>query len=435
MRKRRLGVKKLLFRIFATFFLTTLVILSGLFLLAHSLKPEHQLSGMSEKNAVFYLESLQQKLNHSLSENGIRQLYDDLHLRARVAGFEDLADQQGLPSFAAIAKEDDRLSSKITLGKHAGYFFAELKGAQPRTAWFIAQSDIPRFFAFPFIGIAGFILLILILSFLTIRWMMSPMKVIIQGVNKISTGDLKYRIQTRHTDEFQLIAEAFNNMADGLEKMIVSKERLLRDVSHELRSPLTRVGVAADLMKDDALKESVKEDLRKMEGLVSEILESYRLKEGATSLRKSPTPLKELIEAVVADYESTSPGVKAVNLPDVVLNVDGMQIERVLRNLIENSIKYAKPDSKATTVTLEKDRQHWVLKVKDDGIGISKQDLPHIFEPFYRADTVRSPGTSGFGLGLSIAHSIAIAHDGELSVSSQQGKGAEFTLKLPDSSN
>ncbi|UXR64991.1 HAMP domain-containing histidine kinase [Bdellovibrio bacteriovorus] len=366
-----------------------------------------------------------------MSENGIRQIYDDLHLRARVAGFEDLANNQGLPSFAEITKKDDGLTAKIALGKYDGYYFAELKGAEPRTAWFIATSDIPRFLAFPFIGIAGFILLILILSFLTIRWMMSPMKVIIQGVNKISTGDLKYRIQTRHHDEFQLIAEAFNNMADGLEKMIVSKERLLRDVSHELRSPLTRVGVAVDLMKDDSLKESVKDDLRKMETLVSEILESYRLKEGATSLRKSAVPLHDLIEGVVADYENTSPGVKITSLPQVILDLDGMQIERVLRNLIENAIKYSRPDSKPIIVSLNKNCNDWMISVKDDGVGITTKDLPHIFEPFYRADTARSPGTSGFGLGLSIAHSIMQAHNGDITVTSQDGKGAEFTLKIP----
>ncbi|WP_413288434.1 sensor histidine kinase [Bdellovibrio sp. HCB337] len=427
---RRRGTK-LLIRIFFTFLLTALLIIGGLFFLAHSLKPEHSLSPLAEQNAVFYLQALHQKLNASMNEEGIQNLHKDLRLYARVQGFEDFADKQGLPHFEELQKEDEHFSEKVILGKHKGYFYAELRNASPRVAWFISAKEVPRGLVFPFIGIAGFVLLILIMSFLTIRWMMSPVKVILHGVHKISTGDLKYRIQTRQRGEFQMIGNAFNRMADGLEKMVVSKEQLLRDVSHELRSPLTRVGVAVDLMTDEKMKVSIKEDLRKMEELVSEILESYRLKEGAASLRKSPTQLKELIENVASDYSDTLPGVIVGSASDITLQIDAMQIERVLRNLIENALKYTKTNSKPISVSLTTTKKECLITVKDDGAGIDPKDLPHIFEPFYRADSARSPGKSGFGLGLAIANSIVEAHDGEIIAKSQLGQGSEFTIRLP----
>ncbi|WP_374028738.1 ATP-binding protein [Bdellovibrio bacteriovorus] len=423
--------KKLLLRIFLTFLMTAVLITGGVFLLAHSLSPEKALSGVAEKNIVFYLSGLQQKLNASLSEEGIEELYKDLHVYARVEGFEDLANRQGLPSFAEIEKEDSHKSDKVSLGRKKGYFFAELKGASPKTVWFISAKEFPRGFAFPFAAIAGFIFFILIMSFLTIRWMMSPIKVLLTGVAKISAGDLKYRVKTRQGGEFQIISEAFNRMADGLEKMVRSKEQLLRDVSHELRSPLTRVGVAVDLMSDEKLKTSIKEDLRKMEEMVSEILESYRLREGEASLKKVEVTWSELLAGIVSDYQEVSPNVLLKLETDGKAFIDPMQIERVLRNLIENAIKYAKENSQEITVTLTKHKDQWCVKVKDDGKGIAEKDLPHIFEPFYRADAARSPGKSGFGLGLAIAKSIVEAHGGRISVQSKLGQGCEFILSIP----
>ncbi|MEK2646601.1 HAMP domain-containing sensor histidine kinase [Bdellovibrio sp. BCCA] len=429
-KKHRLK-KKLLFRIFFTFMLTAVLIIGGLGWLVHSLKPDHGFSPVAEKNAVFYLSALQQKLNSSLNEKGIEDLYKDLNLYVRVEGFENLADQKGLPSFSEIEKEDEHYSPKVAVGKHHEYFFAELKGASPRTAWFVSAKEIPRGFAFPFVAVAGFIFLILIMSFLTIRWMMSPIKVLMTGVKRISMGDLKYRIKTRQGGEFQVLGEAFNNMADGLEKMVAAKEQLLRDVSHELRSPLTRVGVAVDLLKDETIKGSIKDDLKKMDELVSEILESYRLREGASSLKKSPTDLTELVTHVVEDYKDSAPGVRLENPENVSIVIDPMQIERVLRNLIENAIKYAKPQSAPIVVTLNLEKGDCVLRVKDDGVGIAEKDLPHIFEPFYRADAARSPGKSGFGLGLAIAKTIVEAHGGHIFATSQIGQGSEFTIHLP----
>jgi len=421
---------KILIRIFLTFLMTAVVIIGGLALLAHSLSPEHQLSPVLEKNAVFYLESLQQKLNGSLTPEGIRAFESDLQLSARVAGFENIADQQGLPQFKDIEEESKHSTSKVAFGRTQEYFFVELKNASPRTVWFISTKEFPRGLVFPFIGLAGFIMFILALSFLTIRWMMLPIKTVVIGVNKISAGDLKFRIHTRHRGEFQMIGEAFNRMADGLEKMIIAKEQLLRDVSHELRSPLTRVGVAVDLLQDEKLKTSIKEDLRKMDDLVSEILESYRLKESA-SLKKAPTDLSELIINVVDDYKTVSPGVKFAPVVSVVLEIDAMQIERVLRNLIENAVKYSKENSGPIEIALYKSRDNWFIKIKDEGQGIAEKDLAHIFEPFYRADAARSPGKSGFGLGLAIAKSIVEAHEGSLTVSSRLGEGSEFILRLP----
>lgn len=421
---------KILFRIFFTFLLAAIVLLGGLGILAHSFAPTPGLSPVVDKNIVLYLNSLQRKLNQSLSEDGIKALTQDLQLKARVDGFENLADQQGLPKFSDIAPEDRHFSDSFAAGRYHNFFFVELKGATPRAAWFVSAADFPRSMTFPFVGLAAFILFIMFMSFMTIRWMMSPVKAVLFGVNQISSGDLKFRIHTRHRGEFQMIGEAFNRMADNLEKMLVAKDQLLRDVSHELRSPLTRVGVAVDLMNDEKLKSSIKEDLRKMDEMVSEILEFYRVKEGST-LKKSPADLSELASVVAADYKTSGPGVQFVPTGGAEVVIDAMQIERVLRNLIENAVKYSGEGSTPILVSLRHVEDAWELSVKDFGVGIAEKDLPHIFEPFYRADAARSPGKSGFGLGLAIAKSIAEAHGGSLRAESVLGNGAEFILTLP----
>ncbi|NUN04611.1 MAG: HAMP domain-containing histidine kinase [Bdellovibrio sp.] len=426
---KRRGMK-LLIKIFLTFFCTALVIIGGVAWLSHSLQPEKQLSRILEKNSVLYVEALHAKLGANPDAARMTELYNDLNVSVRMQGHEEWANKRDLPTFQEVDEHTEHKSDKLVVGKYRSYFYAGLKNSSPRAVWFISAQDFPRGLLFPFVAIAAFVLLILALSFLTIRWMMSPLKVLLQGVHKISSGDLKYRVRTRHTREFQMIGEAFNKMADNLEKMITAKERLLRDVSHELRSPLTRVGVAVDLLPDEKLKVSIQEDLKKMEILVSEILESYRMREGAVALKKSPVNLVELVKHVVADYEESAPAIK-VQLPEVAeANVDPMQIERVLRNLIENAVKYSHADSQPIQVSLKKGFCDWQMKVTDDGVGIEQKDMAQIFEPFYRTDSARTPGKAGFGLGLAIAKNIVLAHGGQLSVS-RHGRGCEFLCVLP----
>ncbi|HEY1080043.1 MAG TPA: HAMP domain-containing sensor histidine kinase [Bdellovibrio sp.] len=426
---KRRGMK-LLIKIFLTFFFTALVIIGGVAWLSHSLQPEKQLSRIVEKNALLYIEALHTKLGVNPDDAKMNELYNDLNVSVRIEGHEAWANKKDLPTFQEVDEQSEHKSDLLVVGKYRSYFYAGIKNSSPRAVWFISANDFPRGLLFPFVAIAAFVLLILALSFLTIRWMMSPLKVLLQGVHKISSGDLKYRVRARHTREFQMIGEAFNKMADNLEKMITAKERLLRDVSHELRSPLTRVGVAVDLLPDEKLKASIQEDLKKMEVLVAEILESYRMREGAVALKKSPVNLVELIQHVVEDYHGSVPAIK-VNLPSAAeANVDPMQIERVLRNLIENAVKYSLPDSAPIQVSLRKGFCEWQIKVTDDGVGIEQKDITQIFEPFYRADSARTPGKAGFGLGLAIAKNIVIAHGGQLTVS-RHGRGCEFLCVLP----
>lgn len=427
---------RLLFKIFCTFALTALVLVGGLMAVFHSFNGERELPPVAEKNIATYLDFLATKVNRDLSPAGLRAMEQELELRVRVEGFD--AAVTDLPTFAQVDARDIGVSPRFRAGRAEGYFFVAAVTPGPRIAWFAKAEQLPRRWFFPFAGIVTFVLVLFAFSFLTIRWIMRPVFLILEGLRRISEGDLKTRISGKQGRGMIPVARRFNDIAEKLERMITAKERLLRDVSHELRSPLTRMNVAVDLMKDESLKGEMKADLFRMEKLVAEILESYRLKEGGASLRRERASLAEVILGVVGDYHDSKPRVvfessgesgKQLFPADSELDIDRMQIERLARNLIENALKYSGPNATIVRVKVARENGKVIFSVRDDGSGIAEKDRAHVFDPFFRADVARAGHTEGFGLGLSIAKAIVEAHGGTIELAAASG-GTEFIARF-----
>ena len=244
-------------------------------------------------------------------------------------------------------------------------------------------------------------------------------------------GNLKYQVAVTKPDELGKLSESFNSMIRRIREMIISKDRLLLDVSHELRSPLTRIKVALEFVEESQSKESVKEDISDVEKMITEILETERLNSDHGKLILTKTNVLELIKEVCRDLQNKHPGIKPASVPEsVFLNIDSDRIKTVLKNVHENSLKYSKPESLPMEISINDKEKSLVIIIKDNGFGIAEEELPFIFEPFYRVDKSRSKETGGYGLGMSLCKKIMEAHGGSIEIKSELNAGTTVYLKF-----
>ena len=268
-------------------------------------------------------------------------------------------------------------------------------------------------------------------AYLVLTAALRPLRALHEGVRRLSVGDLEVVLENRTRDEFGVLTEAFNRMAARVKDMVRSRDQLLLDVSHELRSPLTRLKVALALLPDSAKKTQAERDVAEMEAMVTELLEFERLRD-PRALRTSREDLVSLIHEAAAPCEGSLPGVRvSASPPELLGDSDADGVRTVLRNLLGNAVKYALADSREIEVSLRRDGPDIVIQVKDDGPGIPEADLPHLFDPFFRVDRSRSRKTGGYGLGLSICKRIVDAHGGRIQAANNPTRGACFTLTFP----
>lgn len=242
-------------------------------------------------------------------------------------------------------------------------------------------------------------------------------------------------------DEIGRLASTFNEMLDRLEALFNAQQRLVADVSHELRTPLTTLRGNLDLLRrgaaeDPEMRQEIIHDMEVEASRMSRMLSDLLLlaqADAGIQLRKEPVELDTLLLEVYRQALLMAEGKVEVHIgreDQAQVMGDADRLRQLLLNLVENAIKYTPPGGQ---VTLSLDREPgWVrISVADTGIGIAPEDLPHIFERFYRADKARSRAQGGTGLGLSIAQWIAEAHGGQITVQSKLGEGSTFTLWLP----
>jgi signal transduction histidine kinase len=208
---------------------------------------------------------------------------------------------------------------------------------------------------------------------------------------------------------------------------------LLLDVSHELRSPLTRMKVALEFVGEDAVKDKLQQEIRELEAMVTELLESERLNSDHGGLVLAETDLVPLVRELAETYNDQQLGVRVLTLPPTLrVMIDADRIRMAVRNVLENAVKHSLPERGPVEIWVEaRDGKAVQVSIRDHGPGIPADEHGRIFEPFYRVDKSRSRATGGYGLGLSLAKKIMTAHGGDIVLTSQFGKGSTFTLEFP----
>jgi signal transduction histidine kinase len=272
-----------------------------------------------------------------------------------------------------------------------------------------------------------FISIIIVLLYFLIRKLFRPLKDLSLAVNQIGEGNYEVKVPVTRKDELGELAESINEMSSRISSSIKSKEQLLIDVSHELRSPLTRIKLGLEV---GSPKDKIEEDVYEMERMVTGLLENYRTDTTFTNLKIENTDAADLLMDTISEYDVIH-RIK-FNTPDheIDLNADSDKMQIVFRNLIDNALKYS---NDIIEIDIKEEPGEVLFIFKDNGIGISENDLKYIFEPFYRADPSRSRKTGGFGLGLSICKKIVEAHNGEIIIKSKVNRGTEVILKMKKS--
>jgi signal transduction histidine kinase len=322
----------------------------------------------------------------------------------------------------------------VKIGKYRSHYLVQISDGPHRVTFDLErrfqQEDTHKKLAIMFIVLST---LIMAGAYLLMRYILKPLKWLTQGVEHVSQGDLEHQVPVKRKDELAELADAFNNMTEQVKKMLHARERLMLDVSHELRSPLTRLKVALEFLPESATKESLKEDVAVMESMITEILETARLRNGYATLNLSEVDLSTMVQEVIDGFAGASPEVTAKEMPSsLTALVDRELCRTVLKNIITNAVKYSSSGEEPVAVTLFHRSPYVVIEVRDRGMGIPEEDLPYIFEPFYRVEKSRSQTIKGYGLGLNLCKTIMEAHKGKIKIESSPDEGTTVTLLFPD---
>lgn len=291
--------------------------------------------------------------------------------------------------------------------------------------------------------IAGIVSLLIgaLLSYFISRRLVSPLKNLTQAAYQIGEGNLDEHVASSSKDEIGLLANAFNSMTDNLKRQEKLRKQLVADIAHELRTPLTSMRSYVEAFQDGVLPAdadnlaSINEEIERLVGLVSDLKDLNIAEMGALAVSLHPVDLVAIIDKAT---HNLSPLVQDKGLslsfmhqePQADILGDQHLLTRLFYNLIHNSYKYTEPGGRIT-VELNSMEDSVQVLIHDTGIGISKSDLPFIFERFYRTDRSRTRETGGSGIGLTLVKQIVVLHQGNISVESKMGEGSVFTVTLP----
>lgn len=287
-----------------------------------------------------------------------------------------------------------------------------------------------------------FIFLIGFGVFKGIGHIMKPLKELQNAAEKMAVGDYETRVKVNSKDEIGQLGETFNKMATSIQQEDESQKQFLATVSHELRTPISYVKGYGEALEHGFIEESQRQETlalivreaNRLEKLTNELLQLSRAANQTDSITLYPLPLAETIREVVRITEQQAKQKKITLLTDIeediIINADEEKIKQIFINLVENALRYSEENTEVM-IRSKKEGKLAVITVQDHGIGIPKEDLPHITERFYRVNKARSRSDGGTGLGLSIVDQLVKYQNGTMGITSTLGIGTIVTIRIP----
>ncbi len=281
----------------------------------------------------------------------------------------------------------------------------------------------------------------LLFTFFLSRRILAPVQALTVTAKHLGHRDFSRRVQVHDKGELGELANTFNSMAADLERTEQLRRNMIADASHELRTPLSNIRGYLEAIRDGVVapdKETINslyEEVLMLSRLVNELQELALAEAGELKIVPQEEDVTELIQQAVtgARVQATVKGISvSTDLPEKIphAQIDSHRISQILRNLLDNAVAHT---TRGDSITVAARQQgNWLeISVTDTGEGISAEDLPNIFERFYRVDKSRTRATGGSGLGLTIAKRLVEAHGGQIQVQSELGKGSRFSFTVP----
>lgn len=289
----------------------------------------------------------------------------------------------------------------------------------------------------PYPIIVGVGLALVLLAYLAVRWLFRPVNAIRYGAARIGEGRFDERITAVRQDQLGDLANDINSMAGEVQSMLDAKRQLLLGISHELRSPLSRMRLAIELLDDlesgKTDTDGMRQDIDEMEKIIAALLEAERLNSRHATLHLESCDIEHLIDDLLDDYFSRERQRIEVSIGNAErpVRIDPNRVILLLKNLLANALRYSSESADPVELSVEVQASQLLIRVQDYGPGIPHDQQEFIGEPFFRGDPSRTRHTGGSGLGLYLATLIARAHGGSLQLDTSYRDGAAFEVRLP----
>ncbi|MCY6959883.1 sensor histidine kinase [Clostridium brassicae] len=292
-----------------------------------------------------------------------------------------------------------------------------------------------------FVSIFIALIIGLCISIVIAKQLATPLVKITEASNEMRHGNLEARVNIKtNTKEIGELSNSINYLAETLQQQDRLRKRLTSDMAHEIRTPLTTLKTHIEALIDGIWEptkerfESYYEEIERMIKLVENLRNIARLEETNLNLNKTKFNISSEIEKVIESFRPSfhKKGAQIISkvVPNSYVKMDRDKLKQIMYNLISNAYRFI-DDEGTVKVSLKHIKEYLVIEVKDNGLGISEENLPHIFERFYRSDVSRNKETGGTGIGLTITKAFVEAHGGIIDVKSKLGNGTVFTIKFP----
>lgn len=273
------------------------------------------------------------------------------------------------------------------------------------------------------------------------KTIVTPLKELIRAVSQMSKGNFNEQLPVYSDDELGELSRSFNTMAEEIEKETTIRQQMFADISHELKTPLTvlatKLETSLEHNKPLATEDTAAlyDEVIRLKSMVGEMQDLSRLEAKQTVLNKTLIDFRsffsEFLTLIEAEAEDRKIDFQVEIAPSTdYCYADPYRLKQIVLNLVNNGLRYTQENGKVE-LKVESDEENFIITVTDNGMGISKEDLPYIFQRFYRAEKSRERSSGGSGLGLAITKGFIEAHGGTISVESTLGEGSSFKVTLP----
>lgn len=448
-------MRSLFLKIFAVFLLSQLVLFAGA-VLALRFFADPTMRHYPERDVVRAYAVQAATIYEREGAQALRAYLRQLRHSEHVRGF--LLDAHGRPvsksAPAAVMRQITQYPKWVRpRANRAGSFFlgaVEVRLASGTTYRFItARRPPPHWrppFGTPWLRWGLFLLMTVCASGLIAALLTRPLRRLRTATRQFAEGDLTVRAPLdvrQRADAIGELGREFDHMATRIEKLIDTQSRLLRDVSHELRSPLARMQIAAALIEERVDKDAAEEvariqiEIQRLNALIESLLTLTRMESGANQLVMRKLDLVNMLNRVATDaeYEYGQAGkrVQLEAVTPVTVSGDAAALRSAFENVLRNALRYTADDTEVTVrvATDDADASTLHIQICDHGPGVPEGDLARLFEPFFRSDKARGESTGSYGIGLAIARAVIERHDGQMQADNRPAGGLCVTITLP----